>query len=63
MNDWQTWLTMGICLAAAIYVARRAWLALAGKKAPGCGSGCGSCQANVPAARQLVSIELPPPPK
>ena len=38
----QTWLAAFLCLAAAAYVARRAWLAFAISK-PGCGSGCGSC--------------------
>jgi len=60
MNDWQSWLTIAICLTAAVYIARRAWHAVTGKKTPGCGSGCGTCPSNAPpGAKQIVSIEPP----
>jgi len=60
LTSWQTWLAALLCLLAAAYVLRRAWVAIAGKKA-GCGSGCGSC-ANTKAATgnpagPLLSIE------
>lgn len=59
IENWQTWLAALLCLAAAAYVARRAWLAFAGKKSAGCGSGCSSCNANSSSqpAIQLMSIE------
>jgi hypothetical protein len=63
LADWQTWLAAILCLAAAAYVARRAWLSIAGKKSAGCGSGCSSCKADAPIDQpiQLISIERKPP--
>ena len=57
-ESWQTWLAAFLCLVAAAYVARRAWLAFAINK-PGCGSGCSSCASNKsqPARKTLLTIE------
>jgi hypothetical protein len=54
--SWQTWIAALLCLAAAAYIARRAWLAFAGKKA-GCGSGCGSCDAAKTKRGALLTIQ------
>lgn len=63
LADWQTWLAAILCLAAAAYVARRAWLSFTEKKSAGCGSGCSSCDANSSKpAIQLMSIETKPTP-
>ena len=58
--SWQTWLAAFLCLAAAAYVLRRAWLAFAGAK-PGCGSGCSSCASDSkqPESKALLTIERP----
>jgi hypothetical protein len=59
IGHWQTWLAALLCLAAAVYIARRAWLAFSGKKTAGCGSGCKSCPDNAsqPQGNVLLSIQ------
>jgi hypothetical protein len=37
MNNWQMPLVLMIVLAAGLYLARRAWRSLTGRKAGGCG--------------------------
>lgn len=44
LADWQNIAAPGVVLLAVLYVARQAWLKLARREAPGCGS-CGSCPA------------------
>jgi hypothetical protein len=46
--NWQDYLAIGFFVAAAMYVAWRAWRALFGAAKAGCGSGCGSCASNKP---------------
>jgi hypothetical protein len=47
-----------IVFAAALFLARRAWLRLARRTAGGCGS-CGNCSSSdVVNSRQLVSIAV-----
>jgi hypothetical protein len=41
MNNWQMPLVALTVLAAGAYLARRAWRSLTGRKAAGCGGGCG----------------------
>jgi hypothetical protein len=41
MNNWQIPLVAIIVLAAVAYLVRRAWRGLTGRKAGGCGGGCG----------------------
>jgi uncharacterized membrane protein len=57
MNVWlQTVIAIGLCLAAALYVAWRSWRALRGGKT-GCGS-CSTCPSSrQPSSRQLQSID------
>jgi hypothetical protein len=59
-EHWQTWLAALLCLAAAAYVMRRAWLTFGGNKS-GCGSVCSSCASNSeqPAGKALLTIEPP----
>jgi hypothetical protein len=53
---WQTWIAIALCLAAAAYVLRRAWLAVAERNVEGCGSGCGKCPSSE-TRKTLLSIE------
>ncbi len=56
---WHDYLAIALFLAAAAFVARRAWKALFGPAKPGCGSGCGSCSqsaSNAPSAGKLLAI-------
>jgi hypothetical protein len=57
LEHWQTWLAALLCLAAAAYVFRRAWLAFGSQKT-GCGSGCSSCASDSSAARPLQQISV-----
>ncbi len=57
LANWQTWIAALLCLAAAVYIARRAWLTFAGNKSPGCGSGCGSCDAAKTKRGALLTIQ------
>jgi hypothetical protein len=41
MNNWQIPLVALIVLAAVAYLVRRTWRSLTGRKAGGCGGGCG----------------------
>jgi hypothetical protein len=43
MNAWQDILAIALVLAASGFVLWRAWLAIAGRRAAGCGSGCAKC--------------------
>ncbi len=43
--SWQLPLVAMIVLAAAAYLARRAWRSLTGRKGAGCGGGCGCAAA------------------
>ena len=54
--SWQTWIAALLCLAAAVYVARRSWRSFAINN-PGCGSGCGSCDAAKPKHGPLLTIQ------
>ena len=42
---------------SAVFVGWRAWGAVFGSGKAGCGSGCGSCGANRPSSKNLLSIE------
>jgi hypothetical protein len=60
---WQDFLTLGIVLAAIVYLARLGWRAFARGEKGGCASGCAKCSSRVtePAsladgAVQMVSI-------
>jgi hypothetical protein len=55
--DWQTALAVIFVVAAAMYVGWRAWNSLFGQVKAGCGSGCGTCSANQPQQRELLSID------
>lgn len=57
-TGWQEVVVTVICLAAAIYVARAAWRAVAGRKSAGCGSACGKCPTDQP--KRVLAIEPPP---
>jgi hypothetical protein len=54
--DWQNLLAIGLVVAAASYIARRAWLVVASRGKAGCGTGCEKCPSARPAAK-LVQIE------
>ncbi|MBL9122040.1 MAG: hypothetical protein JNG90_00295 [Planctomycetaceae bacterium] len=55
--DWQNIAALGVVLLAVLYVARQAWLKLARRAAPGCGS-CGSCAAaEKPQETQVIGVE------
>ena len=58
---WHDYLAAVLFVAAAMFVARRAYRALYGRAKPGCNSGCGSCS-NVHTARtaELLTIGQPP---
>jgi hypothetical protein len=59
---WHDYLAAVLFVAAAIYVARRAYCAVSGRANAGCGSGCGSCssaQTNAQPA-DLLTIGTPP---
>jgi hypothetical protein len=56
-SGWQDFAVTVICLAAAIYVARAAWRAIAGRKSAGCGASCGKCSTEQP--KRVLSIEQP----
>jgi hypothetical protein len=55
--NWQDLLAIGLVLAAASYIARRAWLVVANRGQAGCGTGCEKCPSAKPAAAKLVQIE------
>ena len=57
-SGWQDFAVTVICLAAAIYVTRVAWRAIAGRKTVGCGTGCGKRATDEP--KRMLSIETPP---
>jgi hypothetical protein len=60
---WQEPLVMLVVAAAAVYVLRRAQLALAGHTS-GCGSGCGTCpSASSDKEKQPPLMAIGPPPK
>lgn len=53
----QNSLAIAACMAAACFVAWRAWKAIQGRSS-GCGSGCGSCPSpHAPPSRTLLSID------
>ena len=57
----QNSLAIAACLAAACFVAWRAWKAFQGRSS-GCGSGCGSCPSAAqksPEAKTLLTIDAP----
>jgi hypothetical protein len=55
--NWQDLLAIGLVLAAAGYISRRAWLVVANRGKAGCGTGCAKCPTAKPAAAKLVQIE------
>jgi len=55
---WQEILVGLMCCAAAAYVCRRAWLAIAGRGTTGCGAGCAKCGPTK--QPELLSLDLPP---
>lgn len=55
--DWQNLAAIGLALAAAGYIARRAWLVVAQRGKAGCGAGCEKCPSSKPTAAKLVQIE------
>ena len=54
--DWQNIAAISLVLAAAAYIARRAWLVITNRGKAGCGTGCEKCPTAKPAAK-LVQIE------
>ncbi|MEX2027655.1 MAG: hypothetical protein WEH44_10140 [Pirellulaceae bacterium] len=58
MSDWvQNLVAIAACMAAACFVAWRAWKAFQGRSS-GCGSGCGSCPSSpAPVAKTLLAID------
>jgi hypothetical protein len=48
--EWQSVAALAIVLCAALYIARRAYLAVVHRRQAACGSGCSSC----PATEQLA---------
>ena len=42
-SDWQAWVVIPVVLLAALFLARRLWLAATATPGRGCDSGCGSC--------------------
>lgn len=44
--DLQNIIALLVVLSAGVYVARAAWGTVMRRKAPACGSGCGTCPAN-----------------
>jgi len=56
MDKWQLPLAVLIVLGAVAYLARRTWRMLSGRKAAGCGGGCGCSQAPTDGAGQGTLI-------
>ena len=56
MNNWQMPLVALTVLAAVAYLARRTWRSLTGRKAGGCGGGCGCAEAPSAAEGQTTLI-------
>ena len=56
--DWQTATVLGLIAVAAVYVIRRVWRVLSGKRSAPCGT-CPHCAASFD-REQLVSIDPPP---
>jgi hypothetical protein len=61
--NWQDYLALTLCAAAAAVIAWRAYRALRGEASPGCGSGCGTCSSNKIPAQQGNLLSIGPPPK
>ena len=56
--DWQTVIALSLIAVATVYVIRRGWRALSGKRTVACGT-CPNCAASLD-REQLVSIDPPP---
>ncbi len=56
--DWQTAVTIGLVVAAALYVVRRLRRLGGGKQRAGCGA-CGPCPTKAD-QKQVISIDPPP---
>jgi hypothetical protein len=55
MNGWQDIAALALVALATGFVAWRAWLAIAVRRVPGCGSGCNKCVTDNPPILQIES--------